>query len=55
MQIKIKFKDERLSLDADKKRLVKEAADGHVKLEDAHNRLYALKAEIEESPLQVLR
>lgn len=33
MSIKIKFKDERLNLENDKKRLAKEVVDGHEKLE----------------------
>lgn len=55
LSIKIKFKDERLNLENDKKRLAKEVVDGHEKLEQAHSRFFALKTEVDSSPLQVLR
>lgn len=55
MQIKIKFKEERTAADVDKKRLAKEVAECHDKLEQAHNRFFALKTEVEQSPLAVLR
>lgn len=34
---------------------MKEIADGHAKVEQAQNKFFALKTEIEESPLQTLR
>ena len=55
MQIKIKFKEERMSLENDKKRLVKEVQDLQDKIEQSHIRFYNLKKEVEESPLSVLR
>ena len=55
MQIKIKFKEERMSLENDKKRLVKEVQDLQDKIEQSHTRFYNLKKDVEESPLSVLR
>lgn len=51
----MKFKEERQNLEMDKKRLAKEVADGHLLVEQAQSKFYALKSEVEESPLQVLR
>lgn len=55
MQIKMKFKEERQSLENDKKRLAKEAQDLQDKLEQSSSRFYNLKKDVEESPLSVLR
>ena len=55
MAIKKKFQEERLNLETDKKRLTKELAENHEKIELSHNRFYALKTEVEQSPLSVLR
>ena len=55
MNIKKKFKEERITLESDKKRLTKEVADYQVKLSDASQRYFGLKQEVEESPLAVLR
>lgn len=55
LNIKMKFKEERQNLESDKKRLAKEVADGHLIVQQAQAKFYALKAEVEESPLQVLK
>ena len=55
MNIKKKFKEERVQLETDKKRLTKEATELQTKLSDASERYYSLKKDIEESPLSVLR
>lgn len=55
MSIKVKFKEERMSLENDKKRLTKEVADFHDKLGNATEKFYSLKRDVEESPLSVLR
>ena len=55
MNIKKKFKEERVQLETDKKRLAKEANDCRDKLEDANSRYFNLKKDVEESPLAVLR
>jgi len=55
MQIKMKFKDERMQLEGEKKKLLKDAADNQEKIEQSHTRFYNLKKEIEESPLSLLR
>ncbi len=51
----MKFKEERQNLEMDKKRLAKEVADCHLLVQQAQSKFYALKSEVEESPLQVLR
>ena len=55
MNIKKKFKEERVQLETDKKRLTKEAAELQAKLTEASERYYGIKRDIEESPLSVLR
>lgn len=55
MNIKKKFKEERVQLETDKKRLTKEAAELQAKLSEASERYYGIKRDIEESPLSVLR
>ena len=55
MNIKKKFKEERVQLETDKKKLTKEVADSQEKVSDATNRFYNLKREVEDSPLAVLR
>ena len=55
MNIKKKFKEERVSLENDKKRLGKESGDTQIKLSDATERYFNLKKQVEDSPLSVLR
>lgn len=55
MNIKKKFKEERVQLETDKKRLTKETTDLQSKLTEASERYYGMKRDIEESPLSVLR
>ena len=55
MNIKKKFKEERVVLETEKKRLTKEVADYQVKLSEASERFFGLKRDVEESPLAVLR
>lgn len=55
MQIKIKFKEERMQLEGEKKKLLKDLSDSQEKVEQSHTRFYNLKKEVEESPLSVLR
>lgn len=55
MNIKKKFKEERVVLETDKKRLTKEVADYQAKLSEASDRYFGLKKDVEESPLAVLR
>ena len=55
MNIKKKFKEERVLFETDKKRLTKEITDYQIKLTDASNKYFGLKKEIEDSPLSVLR
>ena len=52
---KKKFKEEKMILEGDKRRLHKEVGDYQTKLESAHSRFFELKKEVEESPLSVLR
>ena len=55
ISIKRRFKEERVNLDADKKRLKQEVTEYQDKLDQAHNRYFALKKEYEDSPLSALR
>ena len=55
INIKKKFKEEKVSLENDKKKLTKELTDGKDKVDDATARFYNLKKEVEDSPLSVLR
>ena len=55
MNIKKKFKEERVQLENDKKRLTKEVGEYQVKMQEASDRYFGLKKEVEESPLSVLR
>ena len=55
MNIKMKFKEERMGLENEKKRLTKETTDYQNKLGDATDKFYSLKRDVEESPLSVLR
>ena len=55
INIKKKFKEEKVALENDKKKLTKELTDGKEKVDDATARFYNLKKEVEDSPLSVLR
>ena len=55
MNIKKKFKEERITLETEKKKLTKELTEKDAKVTDATDRYYRLKREVEESPLSVLR
>lgn len=55
ISIKRRFKEERVQLDADKKRMKAEIHDYQTKLDEAHQRFFGLKKEYEESPLSALR
>ena len=55
MAIKTKFKEERISLENDKKRLSRELTEYQDKAQEATKKYFALKQEVEESPLTVLR
>lgn len=55
MNIKKKFKEERTSLENDKKKLQKEAETAQSKVSEATGRYFNLKQEVEESPVAVLK
>lgn len=55
MNIKKKFKEERVQSETEKKKLTKELVDQRAKVTEATDRYYHLKREIEDSPLSVLR
>ncbi len=55
MNIKKKFKEERVQLESEKKKLTKEVSDYQGKMNEASDRYFNLKKEIEDSPLAVLR
>lgn len=55
MNIKKKFKEERVQSETEKKKLTKELVDQRAKVTEATDRYYYLKREIEDSPLSVLR
>ena len=55
MNIKKKFKEERVQLENDKKRLTKEVGEYQGKMQEASDRYFGLKKEVEESPVSVLR
>lgn len=55
MNIKKKFKEERVQLESEKKKLTKEVSDYQNKMNEASDRYFNLKKEIEDSPLAVLR
>ena len=55
LKIKNKFREERQGLETDKKRKEKEVLALQTNIEGAHERFYALKKEVEESPLSILR
>ena len=55
MNIKKKFKEERVQLENEKKKLTKEVGDYQAKMNEASDRYFNLKKEIEDSPLAVLR
>jgi len=55
MNIKKRFKEEKVVLEQDKKRLTGQNEDLKNKLEASENRYYAYKREIDESPISQLR
>ena len=55
ISIKKKFKEERIQLETDKKKAIKEASDAQEKAQLATTKYFNLKKEADESPLQVLR
>lgn len=55
INLKQKFKEERQQAEQDKKRLQGQVSDYQQKLENAGQRFFNLKKEVEESPLAVLR
>ena len=55
INIKKKFKEEKVLLEHDKKKLTKEVTEAQDKVSDATARFYNLKKEVEDSPLSVLR
>lgn len=55
MNIKKKFKEERIQLESDKKRIQKESLDYQDKMDLANQRYFDLKKSVEDSPVSVLR
>ena len=55
MTVKKRFKEERTALETDKKRLSAQVEECKARMEDAEKKLYALRREVDESPLSVLR
>ena len=55
MNIKKKFKEERVQLESDKKRITKESVDYQNKMTEANERYFNLKKSVEDSPVSVLR
>lgn len=55
LNIKKKFKEERVALEAEKKKLTKEVVDYQDKMQEASDRFFNLKKEVEDSPMSVLR
>jgi centrosomal protein CEP120 len=55
LNVKKRFKEERLTLEQDKKRLMTQAEELKNRAEAAENKLGTLKREVDESPLSVLR
>ena len=55
MTIKKKFKEEKIALESEKKRLALQLDEYKNKLEQAENKFYTYKKEVDESPISVLR
>ncbi len=55
LNVKKRFKEERQTLEADKKRLQTQLDEAKARSEQAESRLLSLKRDIDESPLSVLR
>lgn len=55
MNVKKRFKEEKMTLESDKKRLTNQLEEYKTRLEQADSRFYAFKKDIDESPLSVLR
>jgi pyocin large subunit-like protein len=55
VNVKKKFKDEKLALESEKKRLNLVVEELKSKLENTESRYYAYKKEVDESPLSVMR
>lgn len=55
MNIKKRFKEERVMLESDKKRLTQQTEELKNRLELTETKLYSFKKEVDESPLSVLR
>ena len=55
MTIKKKFKEEKIALESEKKRLALQLEEYKNKLELAENKFYTYKKEVDESPISVLR
>lgn len=55
VNVKKRFKEERTTLESDKKKLQAQVEELKARCEGAENRLHSLKRDIEESPLSVIR
>ena len=55
MNVKKRFKEEKVLLEQDKKRLVQQVEDYKTRLDQTESKYYAFKKEVDESPLSVLR
>ena len=55
MNVKKRFKEEKVLLEQDKKRLVQQVEDYKARLDQTESKYYAFKKEVDESPLSVLR
>jgi ABC-type Zn uptake system ZnuABC Zn-binding protein ZnuA len=51
----MKFKDERVQFEQEKKRTIKETAEIHEKLDQYQKRYVQLRQDVEESPISTLR
>lgn len=55
MNVKKRFKEEKVLLEQDKKRLIQQLDDYKTRLEQMEGKYYSFKKEVDESPLSVLR
>lgn len=55
ISIKKKFKEERVQLETDKKKAQKEASEAEEKMQLASQKYFALKEEVDKSPMAILR
>lgn len=55
MNIKKKFKEEKIALETDKKRLTQQLEDHKAKLEHIENKFYSFKKEMDENPISLMR